>query len=126
MKHARYLNSKDFKKELGANKLEQIYLFMGEEAGEKDAGDQDRAEDGVGEQVLVSSDELITFQELEEPEIHEEPLSLVIDEIVERQEISTQLEDFLEEQEQIFGEQHEEAMKETGTPELPAFPGLPQ
>ena len=97
-----------------------------EEASEKDTGDQDRAEDAVGEQVLVSADDLITPQGLEEPEIHEEPLSPVIDEIVQRQEISTQLEAFLEQQEQIFEEQHEEAMTDTGTPELPAFPGLPR
>ena len=136
------------------------------EAGQKDAGEQGRAEDSTGEQdhedptgkgthkeitgaegraeeavvegsesehggvvetpILVSVDDLIIPQELEELDIQEELLSTAIDDIVEREEISTQVEELLEQQEQIFEEQHEEAMTDTGPPELPSFPAMPQ
>ena len=101
--------------------------------GEEDAAEEAVVEGSAGEHggvaetpIFVSADDLITPQDLEEPEIYEEPLSPGIDDIVEREEISTQVEEFLEQQEQIFEEQHEEAMTDASTQELPAFPGLPQ
>jgi hypothetical protein len=162
------------KKEKGG--AEERAVERGEDAGEKDQGDEGGAEDGAGEEdekapsekgadeevtrgedtaeggpggavpaevgvvegstgeqgvveeipVFVSADDLVTPQDLGEPEVFEGPLSPAIDDIVEREEISTQVEEFVEQREQILEEQHEEAMTDTGAPELPAFPGLPQ
>ena len=113
-------------------------VARGEDTAEGGPGGAVPAEEGVvegstGEQgvveeipVFVSTDDLVTPQDLGAPEVFEGPLSPAIDDILEREEISTQVEEFVEQQEQILEEQHEEAMTDTGTPELPAFPGLPQ
>ena len=128
----------------------------GEDAGEKDEGDEGGAEDGLGEEdeeapseesadkegtrgedtteegvveetpVFVSADDLVTLQDPAEPEVTEEPLPPSLDDIVEREGISAQVEEFVEQQEQIFEERHEETVTDTGTQELPPFPGLPQ
>ncbi|MBW1828098.1 MAG: hypothetical protein JRI74_01615 [Deltaproteobacteria bacterium] len=78
--------------------------------------------------VLISDKELAMPEYPGKPEELAEP---IVPDIVEREEIAGQEGEFLEQQEEIFEEQHEEAITEVPEvpevpEELPEFPGPPE
>ncbi len=104
-----------------------------ENAGEEDVSaegaveeapiEESIVEEGISDEipVLVSDDELVMPEDLGELEEFEEPL--LLPDIVDVEEVPSQEGEVVEQQEEIYEEQHEETIAEE---ELPSLPGAPE